>query len=114
MKRILLLLILILILCMFKEYEGYDEYMTDEADDEQVNTNTVDIAKLNSNQVTTNQQKILENTSKITKLQNDMNDLIKKTDQTYENTNMNRTKIEDVIMPVVEDVNTLKTKLENQ
>jgi len=126
MKRILLLLTSILILCMFKEYEpsnwqssghiyeGYNEYMTDEPIDGQVNTNTDDIAKLNSNQVTNNQQKILENTSTINELQNEVSDLIKRTNKNEENTNINRTKIDDEIMPIVEEVNKLKTQLDSQ
>jgi TolA-binding protein len=122
MKRILLLLILTLTLCMFKEYKpsnrhinkGYNEYMTNESIDEQVDKNKEDIAELNSNQVTNNQDKILENTSKITELQNEVTNLIKRTSKNEENTNINRTQIQDDIMPIVKEVNILKTKLDSQ
>jgi TolA-binding protein len=126
MKRILLLLIITLTLCMFKEYKpsnwessrhinkGYNEYMTNESIDEQVDKNKEDIAELNSNQVTNNQDKILENTSKITELQNEVTNLIKRTSKNEENTNTNRTQIQDDIMPIVEEVNILKKKLDSQ
>jgi len=111
MKRILLLLILILTLCMFKEYEGYNEDMTI---DEKVDKNKDDISELNSNQVKANQQNILENTSTINELKDEISDLIKRTKMNEDNTNENRTKIDDTIMPVVNELEELKTKAKDK
>ena len=96
---------------MFKEYEGYNEDMTI---DEKVDKNKDDISELNSNQVKANQQNILENTSTINELKDEISDLIKRTKMNEDNTNENRTKIDDTIMPVVNELEELKTKAKDK